>query len=171
MKGRKKGSISQDEIKRLIKFNKATKRKYPKEHGLHSRLYRIWRCMKFRCYQKTHPAYKRYFSKGIIVCNEWKSDYLKFREWALNNGYKDNLCLDRIDNNGNYNPSNCRWATRSQNGNNSDYNVRLNIFGEIKTMKEWSRDKRCVVKYKTLSERIRRKKMSSEFALTHKPFK
>lgn len=167
MKGRKKGSIGKGEIKRLIEFNKTTKRKYPKEQGLHSRLYRIWRCMKFRCYQKTHPAYKRYSSKNIIVCDEWKNDYLQFREWALNSGYKDNLCLDRIDNDGNYNPSNCRWATRIQNANNSDGNIRLTIFGENKNLIEWSKDKRCSVNYSCLTERIR-KGINPEKAISNK---
>lgn len=150
-----------------IEFNIKTKRKYPKEHGLHSRLYRIWCCMKSRCYQKSHAAYKRYNSKGIIICNEWKNNYLKFRKWSLDNGYKDNLCLDRINNNGNYIPSNCRWVTQAQNANNSDNNIKLTIFGEIKNLKQWSKDKRCYITYSALAERIR-KGINPEIALSNK---
>lgn len=142
--------------------------KYSQDYGANSRLYRIWKCMKFRCYQKIHPAYKRYSSKGIIVYDEWKNDYLKFKEWALKNGYKDNLTIDRIDNNGSYTPSNCRWVTSKQNSNNKDDTIYLTIFGEQKTMSEWLEDKRCVLKnYKQLWRRIKRG-IDSEKAITKK---
>lgn len=75
--------------------------------------------MKQRCYYKKHKAYHRYGGRGIVVCDEWQS-IKEFRKWALENGYRDNLTLDRINNDGNYEPSNCRWVThRAQAANRS----------------------------------------------------
>lgn len=77
-----------------------------------TRLYKTWGNMKQRC---TNSAYRHYYSgRGIGICEEWSNSYLAFRNWALLNGYADHLSIDRIDNDGNYEPSNCRWATRSQ---------------------------------------------------------
>lgn len=76
-----------------------------------TRLYRIWKTMKCRCYDHNHPTFVNYGARGIIVCDEWVHDYLSFREWALNHGYEKHLELDRIDVNGGYCPENCQWIT------------------------------------------------------------
>ena len=95
---------------------------------LSNRLYRIYQCMKSRCYRSYTQCYPRYGGRGIKMCDEWLGKggkgYRTFEKWALSNGYNDSLSIDRIDVNGNYEPSNCRWAdshTQSRNRRNNVY--------------------------------------------------
>ena len=88
------------------------------KHGLrYHRIYGIWSNMKTRCYnpQENHHHYK---SKGITVCEEWRDDVKAFYDWSMDNGYADNLSIDRIDTNSGYTPSNCRWTTKIQQARN-----------------------------------------------------
>lgn len=124
--------------------------------GTHTRLYGIWKHMRSRCSNPTDPKYYRYGGRGVTICSEW-DDFSRFREWALSNGYTDTLTIDRIDNDGNYEPSNCRWSTSKEQANNrgirSDTTV-LTWNGETHSLMEWS--KILGIKYKTLFERKRR---------------
>ena len=112
---------------------------YNLKHGMsNSRLYRTWESMKARCCRKTSGPYKRYGGRGITVCDEWKSSFIIFRNWALANGYAEGLSLDRIDPSGNYEPSNCRWVTMKVQENNRSNNTQIEYKGVTHTMSEWS---------------------------------
>lgn len=107
------------------------------EHNTKNRLYRIWADMKRRCKNSDRPNYKNYGGKGIRVCQEWENSFDSFREWALNNGYSDDLSIDRIDNNGNYEPSNCCWVTAKEQANNKRNNLHIEYKGETRTLAQW----------------------------------
>lgn len=104
-----------------------------------TRLHNIWLRMKSRCYYSKDIEYKRYGARGITVCKEWRNSFETFRDWALANGYTDNLSIDRIDVNGNYEPSNCRWATVLEQACNKRNNHFLTIDGERLTLSQWQR--------------------------------
>ena len=108
------------------------------KHGMAgTRLYETWLGMKDRCYNPKDRSFKYYGELGIKVCNEWQK-FETFCQWALANGYADNLTIDRIDVNGNYEPSNCRWATRKEQANNKTTNRYITFEGKTKTLKQWS---------------------------------
>ncbi len=80
-----------------------------------TKLYQIWKNMRHRCQRGAYPSYHCYGGRGISVCEEWQYDFVAFKDWALASGYREPLTIDRIDNNGNYKPSNCQWLTKSEN--------------------------------------------------------
>lgn len=109
-------------------------------HGeTNTRLYGIWLSMKRRCDTPSLVAYPDYGGRGISVCEEWVNSYTAFRDWAMENGYDENLSIDRIDNNGNYCPDNCRWVDCVAQANNRRSNVILEYHGESHNITEWAR--------------------------------
>lgn len=117
-----------------------------KHGGKGTRLYGIWKSMRERCKTTTSSNYERYGARGVEVCCEW-DDFALFREWSLANGYKDGLTIDRIDVNGNYEPSNCRWATYQEQANNMRSNRWIERRGERSTMAQFCRDHHLKYKY------------------------
>lgn len=108
-----------------------------KHNKINTRLYHIWQCMKSRCYYKRNNRYKYYGERGIKVCNEWLNDFMSFYTWSISHGYKDNLTIDRIDCNGNYEPNNCRWTSNKQQQRNKHNNRNITIQGETHCLSEW----------------------------------
>ena len=118
------GRIKQIERQALIKNRTKScgciinETRFKTHHYSRTRLYRIYCMMKDRCYNPNIDNYKWYGAKGIKICDEWKTDPAVFIQWALANGYNDNLTIDRIDSNGDYCPENCRWTTQKQQSRN-----------------------------------------------------
>ena len=123
-------------------------------HGFSHRekLYGVWKCMHQRCTDRNISRADSYVNKGIRVCEEWR-DYVTFREWALSSGYQEGLSIDRIDNDGNYCPENCRWATRKEQMNNTSKNRKVTHNGETKTLSEWAETSE--IPYSVFRSRIR----------------
>lgn len=115
-----------------------------KVHGMtDTRLFGIWMKMKERCYRKAHKSYKDYGGRGITICQEWLDNFMNFYNWAMENGYDENAdfmqcTLDRIDTNGNYEPSNCRFITMKEQCNNRRNNHFLEYKGEKHTISQWA---------------------------------
>lgn len=135
-------------------------------HGKHdTRLYRIWQAMKNRCYNKNAPDYQKWYGgRGIKMCDEWKNNFLSFYEWSINNGYSDELSIDRINYNGDYEPSNCRWATTKEQANNTKGCRNIEYNGETHTMMEWSEI--LGINYWVINTRLNTYKWSVERAFT-----
>lgn len=114
------------------------------KHGLsETRLYKVWRTMKERCLCETYRDYKHYGGRGIKVCDEWLDDFMNFYNWAMDNGYDENAkrgeyTIDRIDVNGNYEPSNCRIVSMKEQANNVRRNHLIEYKGKTQTLSQWS---------------------------------
>lgn len=133
-----------------------------------TRLYAIWNNMRERCRNPKTREYPRYGGRGIKVCDEWMNDFQAFYDWAMANGYDETAprgqcTLDRIDNDGNYRPENCRWATAKVQANNTRRTRFIEFNGERHSVSEWAR--RLGMNQSTLSMRINKYGWSAEKAL------
>ncbi len=93
-----------------------------KHGGTGTRLYKTWKKMNERCYNKNEIGYKHWGGRGIVICDEWRNDFAAFMKWAKSNGYSNDLQIDRVNNDGNYEPSNCRFVTQVENKRNRSFN-------------------------------------------------
>ena len=121
------------------KYERLKGNTYQRTHNMSkTRLYKIWQGIKRRTGQSKSTLHNRtYFEKNIQMCDDWNVSFETFYEWAINNGYKENLSIDRIDNSGNYDPNNCRWATPEEQARNRDTNIKIRIGNVTKTLTEW----------------------------------
>lgn len=120
-----------------------TEEHHEKKHGLSkTRIYHLFQNMKQRCYNPNAENYKIYGGRGIRVCDEWlhPDGFEKFYEWAISNGYNDNLSIDRIDVNGDYSPMNCRWANDETQYNNTRKSVYLTFDNKTQSAAQWARE-------------------------------
>lgn len=136
LKDLKKGStVSCGCYHREANRKHATGNTYCVKHGMYkTRLYGIWCHIKSRCLNPTNDSYFNYGGRGITVCDEWKNDFIAFYKWAISNGYSDNLSIDRIDKDGNYEPSNCRWADADTQIRNTRRNTFLTYTLDYRTI-------------------------------------
>lgn len=114
--------------------------KYEMHGKRKTRLYRIWVNIKTRCYNPNDPHYKRWGGKGIKMCDNWYNSFNAFYNWAMANGYTDELTIDRINFNKDYEPSNCRWVTVVEQNRNKSNNIFISYNGETKTPAQWAHD-------------------------------
>lgn len=136
-------------------FAKTQASVFHKKHGMrNTRIYRTWINIRSRCYDELQPSYPNYGGRGIGVCDEWMVGFVPFYEWALSHGYKDDLTIDRIDMNGNYEPLNCRWVDYTVQANNKRNNHKYLFNGEMITIPEICRRLGLVDKFDTIKNRI-----------------
>lgn len=153
-------------LRHNISHKNEDKRYNDYKHGcVNTRLYKIWSNMKTRCTNKNNPDYIRYGARGIDICKEW-FDFIYFKEWAVANGYSDELTLDRIDNNRGYYPENCRWANKQIQSNNTSRNRHITYKGSTRTVAQWAR--LLCISYSTLYTRLYKLNWSVERALETK---
>lgn len=131
-----------------------------------TRIYKIWTGMKQRCYNRKSKAYDRYGGRGICMCKEWVNDFEPFFKWSLNNGYSKCLSIDRIDVDGNYEPSNCRWASDKQQSDNKRCNINITMNGKTQDLQQWCDE--YGINRSTVNTRVRIMGWSYEKSITTK---
>lgn len=113
------------------------RKKTSSETQCYKRLYNLYCAMIARCHNPKSISFKSYGQKGIYVCDEWRNNFIAFKNWSLKNGYNDTLSIDRIDNSKGYNPSNCRWVSKSDQQQNRSNNIWIEHDGIRHIMAEW----------------------------------
>lgn len=114
------------------------------KHGLSGKnchpLYRTWKNIKRRCYNEKSKDYRWYGAKGVTMCDEWRTDFIVFYNWAISNGWGKDLQIDRIDFNGHYAPENCRWLTDLEQAQNTSQVKLVTYLGKIQSHSGWARE-------------------------------
>lgn len=163
----KSNSLNSGNTKSCGCLHKEGLKKSRTTHGMtHTRQYKIWCAMKARCYDKNNISFKYYGGVGIKVCNEWRNDFLAFYEWAMKNGYADDLTIDRINTSGDYSPDNCRWITISEQQSNRRNNNPITYNGKTQILSDWAKE--LGISRKVLSHRISSYHWDIERAFTQK---
>lgn len=147
------GCLTKDNFRKVI----------TKHEKRNTRLYSVWSNMRNRCNNPSSERFNQYGGRGITICKEWEH-FETFYEWALANGYSNNLTIDRIDNSKGYSPNNCRWASSSEQNSNTRRNHLITYGGKTQTMTQWAEEIGIVVG--TLESRLNRSHWSIERALT-----
>ena len=142
----------------------SSRRRFTTHHGSYEKLYKIRIQIIDRCYNPKNKRYKDYGGRGITVCDEWRNDYTSFKQWAIESGYQDGLTIDREDNNGNYEPNNCRWVSNKVQSNNMRRNRLIEFNGKTQTVSQWADE--VGLKYDTLYGRLFTSHWSVERALS-----
>lgn len=138
--------------------------KFAVKHGLYNtKLHNVWHNIKGRCYNKNTPSYHRYGGRGITICDEWKDNFKAFYDWAIENGYREGLTIDRIDNNSSYSPDNCRWISMYEQGRNRCTNTWIEFNGRKMILEDWSKELNIPVS--TLKKRIRHHGVKEAFTV------
>ena len=135
-----------------VERTKEINKKYETAEFWNTKLYKIYAGIKSRCLNIRNKRYIDYGARGITICDEWKNDYSLFYNWAISKGYKDGLSIDRINNDGNYEPSNCRFVTSKIQNNNKRNNRYITYNGKTQTMKQWADE--LNINYRTLKSRL-----------------
>lgn len=148
--------------------DRTDKMTYRESHGgCGTRLYCIWAHMKSRCLDRDSDCYNHYGGRGITVCDEWKDSFSAFRSWAIDNGYKNGLTIERIDVNGNYQPNNCRWIPQSEQSKNTRRTIMLSYNGDTLCLKDMAN--KYGLNQATLRNRLNRG-LTIQQAITMKPY-
>lgn len=133
-------------------------------HGMtKTDLHNKWLQIKQRCLDKNYRAYQRYGAAGITICDEWKNNFVAFMNWSYQNGYREGLSLDRIDNSKGYSPDNCRWVTWKDQCNNRRNNVKITYQGRTQNLKQWCEE--LGIDYHFVYQRMRKNGMTFEEAI------
>ena len=148
---------------KIARCHSMTEKYRVKHSGRRERLYYIWRGMKERCHNPHNKDYGSYGAKGVRVCDEWWNDYIAFREWAIENGYANNLTIDRVNPRGDYEPTNCRWLSASLQNRNKRNTVKIELNGESIPLVEVCEQRG--LKYVSVYARIFRRGVPPEQAL------
>lgn len=128
-----------------------------KTHGMkYTRMYSVWGGIKERCLNENAPDYYRYGGRGIKICKEWEEDFVSFYDWAMKNEYSDNLTIDRIDVDGNYEPDNCRWATLKEQARNKRDTIYIEVNGEDWVLLDYLESIGRIEEYDKIRSRISR---------------